>query len=98
MAQSQCLLTRAGFAEFILKLADFLFHTRQRFIKLRRFFFQHTNNVGQFLFFNQRGAGQIVFIFTQRQLGFLLPFGLLRVSLLDAARDLFLFRQRAGGG
>ncbi|CAH0321959.1 hypothetical protein SRABI106_04404 [Rahnella aquatilis] len=50
------------------------------------------------MLFDQRRTGQIVFIFTQRQFGFVLPFTLLGFTLIDTTDQLFLFCQRTGGG
>jgi hypothetical protein len=78
-----------GFAELVLKLADLFLHTRKRVVHQCRFMLKRGDEIGQFLLFNQRGAGQIFFIFTQRQLGFFLPFIELRGGLLNTTCQLF---------
>ena len=96
MAQRQRLLTGAGFAKFVLQLANLFFHPRQGFIHQLHFMIQLSDKVGQLLFFDQRRPGQIFFLFAQGQLGFFLPFRLLGDRLLNTTGQLFLFRQRAG--
>ena len=83
MAQRQRLLTGAGFAEFVLQLANLFFHPRQGFIHQLHFMIQLSDKVGQLLFFDQRRPGQIFFLFAQGQLGFFLPFRLLGDRLLN---------------
>ena len=96
MTQRQRLLTSAGFAEFVLQLANLFLHPRQRFIHQLHFVVQLRNKVGQLLFFDQRRPGQILFLFAQGQLGLFLPFRLLGDRLLNTTGQLFLFGQRAG--
>ncbi len=98
MTQHQRLLTGAGFAEFVFQLANLFFHPRQRFINQLRFVFQAADKVGQLLLFDQRRTGQILFLFTQRQLGFFLPFRLLGNGLFNTTAQLFLFSQRPRRG
>ncbi|MNR13318.1 hypothetical protein D3C85_1297150 [compost metagenome] len=98
MTQRQRLLASAGFAEFVFQLRNLFFHAGQGFIHQRDFMLQRSDDVGQLLFFDQRRTGKIVFLFTQRQFCFFLPFGLLGRRLLNAARKLFLFGQRTGRG
>ncbi len=50
MAQRQRLLTGAGFAEFVLQLANLFLHARQRFIDQLHFMIQLSDKVGQLLF------------------------------------------------
>ncbi|STQ11554.1 Uncharacterised protein [Enterobacter cloacae] len=85
VTQRKCLLTRTGFAQLVLKLANLFLHTGERVVHQRNFMFQRGNHIRQFLFFNQCGTGQIFFIFTQRQFGFFLPFIKLGGSLLNTA-------------
>jgi hypothetical protein len=75
-----------GFAELVFKLANLFLHTRKRVIHQRHFMLKRGDEIRQLLFFNQRGASQIFFIFTQRQLGFFLPFIELRGGLLNTTR------------
>ncbi|SQB39931.1 Uncharacterised protein [Citrobacter koseri] len=84
VAQRQCLLTGTGFTEFIFQLANLFLHPHQRVVNQCRFLIEGGDQIRQFLFLNQRGARQILFVFTQRQLGFLLPLRLLRGGLLNA--------------
>ncbi len=46
---------------------------------------QRRDQVGHFLFFDQRRTGQIFFVFTQRQFGFVLPVAQLVFTLLDTS-------------
>ena len=73
MTQRQRLLTGTGFAKFVFQLANLFLHARQRIVDQRHFMLQIANQIGQLLFFDQRSASQIVFLFTQRQLRFFLP-------------------------
>ncbi|MNT67738.1 hypothetical protein D3C72_2059040 [compost metagenome] len=85
MTQCQCLLACACFGQLVFQLADFAFHAGQGFFYGRDFMSQRRDQVGHFLFFDQRRTGQIFFIFTQRQFGFVLPVAQLVFTLLDTA-------------
>ncbi|MNN62341.1 hypothetical protein D3C81_1776350 [compost metagenome] len=86
VTQGQRLLASAGFGQLVFQLADFAFHTRQRFFYGGHFMRQRGDQVGHFLFFDQCRTGQIFFLFTQCQFGFVLPIAKLVFTLLDTTQ------------